>query len=150
MKKKLTAYLAGLMLMSSATAFAAIPSTDIALGDVQPGMSINDAVAAFGEPRYRDHGEKATFSNGIKIELDDYSHSTIEEIQLSRNGSAATPAGITIGSSENAVIKAYGQPDKMEYDDGKQEYTYYASDSGMKMEFKILRGSVVKIKCDID
>ena len=150
MKKKLTVYLAGLMMLSGATAFAAIPSSDIALGGIQPGMSINDAIVAFGEPNYRDHGEEAIFSNGIKIDLDDYSRNTIEEIQLSRNSSVATPAGITIGSSESAIKEAYGEPDKLKYDDGKQEYTYYASDSGMKIKFKVLRGSVVKIKCDLD
>ena len=150
MKKKLAAYLTGLMMMSSATALAAVPSADIALGGIQPGMSIDEAIAAFGQPTYRDHGEDAYFPNGIKIDLDEWTRNTIEEIHLTRPGSGvATPAGITVGSAESEIQAAYGYPDKMEYDDGAQEYTYYATDSAMKLKIEAVRGSVVKIKCDM-
>ena len=150
MKKFLgTAILTGMMLASS-TALASVPSEAIALGGISPGMGIGEAISAFGQPTYRDHGEEAYFPNGVKIDLDDYTRNTVEEIKLSRPGSnVATPAGITIGSPESAITDAYGQPDKMEYDDGKNEYTYYASDSGMKLKIEAMNGAVVKIKCDL-
>ena len=150
MKKFLsTAIMAGMML-TSATALAAIPSADIALGGIQPGMGIGEAIAAFGQPTYRDHGEEAYFPNGVKIDLDEWTRNTIEEIHLTRPGSGvATPAGITVGSAESEIQAAYGSPDKMDYDDGAQEYTYYATDSAMKLKIEAVRGSVVKIKCDM-
>ena len=148
--KELTTCLTGFLMMAGTTGFAAIPSTDIALGGIKPGMNIDEAIAAFGQPTYRDHGEEALFQNGIKIDLDDYTRRTIEEIKISRSSGIATPAGITIGSSESAITEAYGHPDKLKSHDGAQEYTYYAADSGMKIEFKVLRGAVVKIKCDLN
>ena len=148
MKKKMAAYLTGLMMMSSATAFAAIPSADIALGGVHPGMSVDEAVAVYGQATYR--GDDAYFQNGVKADLDDFNRNLIEELKIARPGTGvATPAGIAIGSPENAITEAYGQPDKMEYDDGKNEYTYYASDSRMKLKIEAMNGSVVKIKCDL-
>ncbi len=149
MKKEMAACLMGLMMMSSATALAAIPGAEIALGGVAPGMSLDEAIAAFGEPTYQDNGEEAVFSNGIKIDLDDRSRTTVEEIKLSRQSDAATPAGIAIGSSESAVMEAYGQPDKLEYDDGKNEYTYYASDNATKLKIEAMNGAVVEIKCEL-
>lgn len=137
-------------MMAGTTGFAAIPSTDIAIGGIKPGMNIDEAIAVFGQPTYHDQGEEALFQNGIKIDLDDYTRRTIEEIKLSGSSNIATPAGITIGSSESAVTEAYGHPDKLKNEDGVQEYTYYAADSGMKIEFKVIHGTVAKIKCELN
>ncbi len=150
MKKQLTATLTGLLMMAGASALAAVPGAEIALDGIRPGMNISEAVAAFGEPTYRDHGEEAHFANGIKIDLDKYSKTTIEEIGLSHSGTAATPAGLTIGSPESAITEAYGRPDKLEYDDGANEYTYYANDSAMKLKIEAMNGAVVKIKCELN
>ncbi|MBQ8698511.1 MAG: hypothetical protein IJ741_06545 [Schwartzia sp.] len=150
MKKKMAACLTGLMMMSGATALAAVPSSEIALGGVAPGMDIDEAIAAFGTPTYRDKGAEAHFSNGVKIDLDEYERATIEEIKLSRKTGVATPAGITIGSPESAIKEAYGEPDKLEYDGGKNKYTYYASDSGMKLKIEAAHGAIIKIKCELD
>ena len=148
MKKKITAYLAGLMVMTSATAFASIPSAEIALGGVAPGMSVDEAVAVYGQATYR--GDDAYFQNGVKADLDDFNRNLIEELKINRPGSGVTtPAGIGISSPESAIVEAYGQPDKMEYDDGKNEYTYYANDSRMKLKIEAMNGAVVKIKCDL-
>jgi hypothetical protein len=148
--KELTTCLTGFLMMAGTTGFAAIPSTDIAIGGIKPGMNIDEAIAAFGQPTYHDQGEEALFQNGIKIDLDDYTRRTIEEIKLSGSSDIATPAGITIGSSESAVTEAYGHPDKLKNEDGVQEYTYYAADSGMKIEFKVIHGTVAKIKCELN
>ena len=148
MKKKITAYLAGLMMMSSATALASVPSAEIALGGVAPGMSVDEAVAVYGQATYR--GDDAYFQNGVKADLDDFNRNLIEELKINRPGSGVTtPAGIGISSPESAIVEAYGQPDKTEYDDGKNEYTYYASDSRMKLKIEAMNGAVVKIKCDL-
>lgn len=148
MKKRITAYLAGIMVMSSATAFAMIPSSEIALSGVAPGMSVDEAAAVYGQATYR--GDDAYFQNGVKADLDDFNRNLIEELKINRPGSGVTtPAGIGINSPESAIVEAYGQPDKMEYDDGKNEYTYYASDSRMKLKIEAMNGAVVKIKCDL-
>ena len=148
MKTKMATILTGLMMMSSATAFAMIPSAEIALSGVAPGMSVDEAVAVYGQATYRRND--AYFQNGVKADLDDFNRNLIEELKINRPGSGVTtPAGIGISSPESAIVEAYGQPDKMEYDDGKNEYTYYASDSRMKLKIEAMNGAVVKIKCDL-
>ena len=142
-----TAIVTGSMLMAT-TAFATIPSSEIALGGVAPGMSIDEAVAVYGQATYR--GDDAYFPNGVKADLDDFNRNLIEELKINQPGSGvATPAGIAINSPEGDIVKAYGEPDKMEYDDGKNEYTYYASDSRKKLKINAKNGVVVKIKCDL-
>lgn len=148
MKKKLTAYLTGLMVISAATAFASIPSADIAMGGIQPGMNIEKAIAAFGQPTFRYQGEEVYFANGIKIELDAHAPEIIKEIKLSGQGDVATPAGLTVGSPEGAIIEAYGEPDKLVPDDGKNKYTYNANDGSIKMKIVAMNGSVIKIECE--
>ena len=148
MKKKMATVLTGLLMTSSATAFAMIPSAEIALSGVAPVMSVDEAAAVYGQATYR--GDDAYFQNGVKADLDDFNRNLIEELKIARPGSGvATPAGIAISSPESAIVEAYGQPDKMEYDDGKNEYTYYASDSRMKLKIEAMNGAVVKIKCDL-
>ncbi len=142
-----TAIVTGSMMMA-ATAFAMIPSSEIALDGVAPGMSVDEAVAIYGQATYR--GDDAYFPNGVKADLDDFNRNLIEELKINRPGSGvATPAGIAINSPESAIVKAYGKPDKLEYDDGKNEYTYYASDSRKKLKIEAMNGVVVKIKCDL-
>ena len=63
MKAKMAMVLTGLMMMSSATAFAMIPSAEIALSGVAPGMSVDEAVAVYGQATYR--GDDAYFQNGV-------------------------------------------------------------------------------------
>ena len=148
MKKFLGTALAAGMMMTSATSFAMIPSSEIALGGDAPSMSVDEAVAVYGQATYR--GDDAYFQNGVKADLDDFNRNLIEELKINRPGSGvSTPAGIAISSPESAIVEAYGQPDKMEYDDGKNEYTYYASDSRMKLKIEAMNGAVVKIKCDL-
>lgn len=148
MKKLLSTAIATGIMMTATAAFASIPSSEIALDGVAPGMSVDDAVAVYGQATYR--GDDAYFQNGVKADLDDFNRNIIEELKISRPGSGvATPAGIAISSPESAIVEAYGQPDKMKYDDGKNKYTYYASDSGMKLKIEAVNGVVVKIKCDL-
>ena len=72
----------------------------------------------------------------------------MEEVTL-RSAVLATPAGITVGMDEAAMLNAYGQADKLEYDDGAKEYTYYSHDFHSKMEFKVWNGKIIKIKCEL-
>lgn len=148
MKKKLAAYLTGLMVLSGTAAFAAIPSADIAIGGIKPGMSIDTAIAAFGQPTYRYNDEDVYFANGIEIELYDHAPETIKEIKLSSQSNVATPAGLTVGSPESVVTEAYGQPDELEPDDGKNKYTYYANDNTMRLKIVAMNGSVIEIECE--
>lgn len=145
MKKKVIALLSGLALMTSAVCFATVPDSGIALADVAPGSSVEAAKAKLGTPNYG--GDKLYFPNGIVIEVEDYNPGIVEEISTT-TGAAATPGGVQVGMAESVITNIYGAPDKLDRDDDDTEYTYYSSSYGKKMEFKVVGGTIVKIKCE--
>ena len=144
MKKKILAVLTGLMTMT-AVCSATISTDNIAIADVTPGSSIETAKQKLGTPNQ--HGDKFFFPNGIVIETADHNPNLVEEIETRTNG--ATPAGIKVGMSEAVITQTYGQPDKIDRDADDTEYTYYNADYSQKMEFKVVNGSIVKIKCEL-
>ncbi len=145
MKKKLLVMLAGLMTMSAAVCCAAVSSEHIALADVSPGSSVTAAKQKLGTPSQR--GDKLFFPNGMVIETADHNPDMIEEITTRSAG--ATPAGIQVGMNESSLTQAYGNPDKIDRDKDDTEYTYYSTDNAKKMEFKVVNGKIVKIKCEL-
>ena len=145
MKKKAVALMAGLMMTASAICFASVPSGSIALEGVAPGSSVEAAKAKLGTPSYA--GDKLYFPNGIVIDVADHNPNLVEEIETHSGG--ATPGGVTVGMSESVLSDVYGRADKGDRDYDDTEYTYFSSDYRLKMEFKVVGGTIVKIKCEM-
>lgn len=147
MKKKVAAFLAGTMVLTSAVCFATVPEDSIALADVAPGSSVEAAKEKLGTPSYR--GDKLYFSNGVIIEADDYRPNTVEEVSTTTAHAAATPGGIQVGMAESVITEIYGTPDKLDQDYDDTEYIYYSQDNSKKLVFKAVNGTIVKIKCEL-
>ena len=145
MKKKIAALMAGLMMAASTVCFASIPGSSIALEGVAPGSSVEVAKAKLGTPNYA--GDKLYFPNGIMIDVADYNPSLVDEIETYSAG--ATPGGVKVGMSESVLSDVYGRADKVDRDYDDTEYTYFSSDYRLKMEFKVVGGTIVKIKCEL-
>ena len=54
-----------------------------------------------------------------------------------------------MGMSEAVLSDVYGSADKVDRDYDDTEYVYYSSDYSKKMEFKVVNGTIVKIKCEL-
>ena len=134
MKNKILTVLAGMMTMTAAVCYATVPVDNIAIADVAPGSSVEAAKQKLGTHNQR--GDKLFFTNGI-----------VEEIETKSGG--ATPAGISVGMKESVITQTYGNPDKLERDSDDTEYTYYSADYTKKIEFKVIKGKIVKIKCEL-
>ena len=143
-KNLLTIAIAGVLMLGSFFCTAAVSPDVINIGGIGPGSSIESAKAKFGQANQS--GNDLYFSNGVHIEFEKYNPSIVDEIEI-RTPGVSTSKGIKIGSPEASLTKAYGQPDKVERDDGEIEYTYYSTDYSKKMEFEVVNGAVVKIKC---
>lgn len=143
-KNLLTTAIVGILICGSFFCTAAVSPDVINIGGIAPGSTIESAKAKFGQPNQS--GDDLYFSNGVHIEFEKYNPNIVDEIEITTPG-VSTSKGITIGSPEAKVKKVYGQPDKVEMDDGKTEYTYYSTDYSKKMEFEVVNGSIVKIKC---
>ncbi len=143
-KNLLTIAIVGFLMCGSFFCTAAVSPDVINIGGIAPGSTIASAKAKFGQANQA--GDDLYFSNGVHIEFEKYNPTIVDEIEV-RTPGVSTSKGIAIGSPEANVIKAYGQPDKIDRDDGEIEYTYYSTDYSKKIEFEIVNGAVIKIKC---
>ena len=148
-KKGIFAVMMGTLLSLSTVAFASIPISQIALGNVHPGDSVASVRAAYGEPVYSDR-EKLIFSNGFLIKMDDDRPGIVEKVIVNENNGIATPGGVTVGMSESVLTSTYGMADKVDRDWYDTEYVYRGNERRMKLEFKVVDGIIVKISCELD
>lgn len=138
MKKKLLPLVAAALLsMGITTVEAQIDSSELVLGGILLGEPMADVVADYGEPvtsrvggfwyAYCSYGD----TMGITVQPDDYTDlddltkSCVVAIgSKSRNG-VRTPKGISVGSTEEEVLAAYGAPDTIRQGIWGKDYTYY-------------------------
>ena len=145
------------------TCFAKISSSQIALGGLRPGVTLEYAESIYGPPKILPinwPNGKPKNAPSVVYQFGDsfYCWSNFLKIYTDANNSISTPDGITVGSSEADVINKYGQPDDSGYKnpDGQSalgfkpyDYilTYHASDSNfLTMMFNIKSGKVVYIE----
>lgn len=148
MKKFLGTAIAAGMMMTAATAMASVPNEAIAIGGIAPGATVEAAKAAFGDPAYeKENG--MTFANGVVIDMKKKAPGVVHEIEAEEGCTAATPAGVQVGMSVDAMIAAYGEADRVEIEFGDTEYKYYSHDRSLKMEFEVENGIITKIECEI-
>lgn len=147
MNKKLTALLMGTLLTAAASAYASVASQQVALGGIEPGMSLEQAKSLGGEVIYADY-EKTLFKNGLIVKVDDKRPGIVEEVVL-KSGEVKTPAGITLGMSADKLNSAYGQADKVDVDRDDTEYKYRTADGHKEIEFTVKNGVITKISCEL-
>ena len=145
MQKKILAVLTGLLTMTTAVCSATVSTASIALDGVSPGSSVAAAKQKLGTPTQ--NGDKLFFPNGIVVEIADHNPDVIEEITTRSAG--ATPAGVHVGMNESILAETYGSADKIDREHDDTEYTYYSTDNTQKLEFKVVNGKIVKIKCEL-
>ena len=146
MKKKFAALLCGAIMAVSSVSFATVTRDQVMLGDIQPGMNINEVTKIYGNP-LQVVGDKWIYK-GFYIEIDDDRPNYVDEITTEDSG-FATQEGIIVGMSEDVLNAAYGKADNIETESNGREYTYYSSDRRLKMEFKVQNGVITKIECSV-
>ena len=145
--KKFFGVLLGTIFLMSSVSFAAVPADKIALGKVVPGMSVNDLIAACGQPNYK-HGDDWDYGN-FKVEIDDKVFGNIVEKVSTHTGGLSTPAGVSVGQSANVLNSTYGSADKVDSEHDGAEYEYFSTDRTKKIEFKVVNNVIVKISCKV-
>ena len=146
MKKRIIALTVGAMMALSVGCSARISSNQISLAGIEPGFTVEQVKQICGEPTYN-NGETMAFGD-LVIKIDDDRPGIVEEV-ITRGGDISTPAGIKVGMSETALNGAYGMADDVDRDYNDTEYTYKSEDGRKKLEFKVVNGVIVKIKCEL-
>ena len=146
--KKISALICGALMALTSVSFATVRADQVTLGNLQPGMTINQVKKIYGEP-LRVDGDKWIYRN-FYIEVGDH-RDIVEEI-VTEDGIFTTSDGVAVSMKEEVLNKFYGKADKVDvgpYSSNK-EYEYYSSDHKYKMEFKIQNGIIIKIKCELN
>ena len=144
--KKFAAVLAGAAILTSSISFAAVSSDKIALGKVTPGMSINDLIAAYGQPNSK-HGDDWHYSH-FTVEIDDDRPNVVEKVSTRTSG-IATPNGVMVGQNASVLNSTFGTADKVDSEHDGTEYEYFSTDRTKKIEFKVRDNVIVKISCNV-
>ena len=114
---------------------------------IELDKSADDVLSKLGEAKYEDNlGDCGGIGVQIKYTYDDITVNTLKEKSGEKihkisfvNDIAATPKNISIGSTEDEVRDAYGQPSS--YDDGRMVY----KSGDLKLEFVIESGEVKSV-----
>lgn len=121
----------------------AISEDKFALGGITPGMTFDEVKKILGEPVSRLDDDEYVFSNGLTVEVQKHNN-IVEELKTYDPGVSAN--GISVGKTEQDLINAYGQADKVDRDHDKIEYKYYSSNRRLKIEFELVNGEITEIK----
>ena len=141
--KSLAAIICAVVLMTSSLCFAMVDGSKFALGAIFPGMSVQELTATCGQPTYAD-GDEWTYST-FKVEIE---RGVVEKVST-LSDTIATPDGIRVGQSADALNSTFGKADKVDRDYNDTEYEYYSTDGTKKIEFKIVNGVIAKITCSL-
>lgn len=133
----------------------AIPSSEIALGGVVPGMTQERVKEIYGEPTKAErfypkkHAESYdrsytdiwTYGSSFVIYFIPYNGGSVELIITSANNGIKTPPGFGVGSNVSDVIAYYGKPFLKTSDS-----IWYKTAEGYDLVFMYAKGKVSEIR----
>ena len=160
MKKMLAGVLAGAMMFAGGNAVSAgetawMTASDVSVGYVQPGMSMDEVRNIYGPLKgTTTHYDKNALGYGDTVKIIPTADgNAVKSILVEGNNGWATPAGITVGMSIDEVTKIYGDGSvnpvkhKSHHMPGFDYYTYFpASDHMIYLTFAAKDGKVAYIK----
>ena len=153
MKKSLL--LAAMLTLCSATCFATIPTSELAIGGIVPGNSPSYVQSVFGAPTKFKHGtdyygrtveREIFFTYGKSFKIRFYDDFAISIVSKANNG-LSTPSGIHVGSSVTEVKRTFGTPDKLPpYLRNKKDILRYIDEPySRELLLKIKNGKVIEM-----
>ena len=131
---------------------ATLDSSQLVLAGISYGASIDAVRQAYGEPKEMEQEYKPQFQGPVTVyeyrnTFDLYVvNNTIQRIKVDDLNGLGTSRGIVVGSSVDAVVAAYGQPNAVL----GNHYIYRVSGNpSLGLDFEIEYTHVEKIKCGI-
>ena len=160
MKKMLVGVLAGAMMFAGGNVVSAgetawMTASDVSVGYVQPGMSMDEVRNIYGPLKgTTTHYDKNALGYGDTVKIIPTADgNAVKSILVEGNNGWATPAGITVGMSIDEVTRIYGDGSvnpvkhKSHHMPGFDYYTYFpASDHMIYLTFAAKDGKVAYIK----
>lgn len=137
-----------LVMTCVASAAGRISMSEVSLGGISIGSSMDYVRSVYGEPT-KIKTDKTPYQswsyyrygNSVELAVLD-NDNTVHEIQVTANNGFATPAGVTVGMDRNTLYSVYGRP----MSSNSTGCFYSASaDCGLTFTFNSRTGKITKI-----
>ena len=135
------------MLISMTVCMASVPDSEISIGGVSYGTSIDEVRSSYNAPDKVDTTDRHPLWRGF---VDTYYYGTSFKVIFSNcsavfisstaNNGLGTPSGIYVGNSKQSVIDTYGEPDNK-----TRNYYYYKDEDNNNLGMKFIFNSREKI-----
>ena len=129
-----------------------LADNQLVLANISYGAAIDAVRQSYGEPYEIDHEHEREFNGSATVyeykdTFDLYVvNGIVQRIKVDDLNGLATAQGIKVGSTADAVVAAYGQPNLIMGD----HYIYKtAANPALGLDFEFEHGFVEKIKCGI-
>lgn len=142
--------------LAGAGADARVADSRIAMGGINPGSTEAYVKRTYGPPKevrrtyYEPRGQyirEYNYGDSFFIAVLENSGTVLYMMSLGRHNKIATIDGITVGSTLEAVLAAYGYPDLRQIDGDTDYYWYMGSGDKGNLVFHISFGRVTGIVC---
>ena len=139
---KIAVVIMAVLTMVATTCFARIPLSEVNLGGAYYGQPWEEVIKVLGSPEVIGSSEKEgrylfKSSHTTVFYVTRGTNGTVVGATTGFSGSALTSKGMRPYSSEEAVIKAYGQPDYVEKGNGKHTLVYISDTGTSVLKFGI-------------
>ena len=122
---------------------ATIPVAEVSVAGLTLGETLTDVAKAHSMPDRRD-GKAYVYDKGLRVEFVD---NALVSARIKSDQYQSTFAGVTVGTSADALIAVYGKPDIPAEYDGAVAYIYTAGDRELWCNIK--DGHVVNITAEV-
>lgn len=156
MKRYMLALVLGVLLPWGSVADARIPDSSIAMGGISIGSTEAYVKATYGKPKTvsreyyaprKAYIHEYNYGDSFYISILESTGTVFRMMSMDHHNNVSTPAGITIGSPLQDVLRAYGNPDLHQIDGEVDHYWYMGSGEKGNLVFHVSYGKVVGMAC---
>lgn len=124
---------------------AAIPADEVSVAGLAMGESLDYVAEYHGMP---DEHERETYiyNKGLQVSFD---NGTVSSARISSNQYQSTPAGVTVGTSVDALIESYGKADMTFETTGLTTYVYMANDKSRQLSVEVKDKKVISVTAEV-
>ena len=128
-KKFFMAFIFVIMLATQINFCQAMPYSEMYLGGLTVGSTVDEMKRIYGEPTSHkvgiEHLGSYAYGNNVGIGYFDYQKARITDITVSANNGWKTPSGLAVGDNISKALDLYDKPDDTKSNDFKTAYCYF-------------------------
>ena len=134
------AFIFVIMLATQINFCQAMPYSEMYLGGLTVGSTVDEMKRIYGEPTSHkvgiEHLGSYAYGNNVGIGYFYFQKARITDITVSANNGWKTPSGLAVGDNISKALDLYGNPDYTQSGNFKTAYCYFHKSYNQQMESK--------------